>query len=217
MPEPQDPAPEGTRLALIEAGLDLFGRKGFAATSTRELAARAATNVASIAYHFGGKEGLRSACAAEFARRIAAVLAAVPDDPPATPEAARARLHQILRAVATFVVATPQARDAVAFMLRELADGGGTVDAVYRRLVDPVHRRLCGLWAGATGQDAESPAVRLTVFSLVGQVLYFRIGQPIVTRRMDWERIGADEAAAIARVLAANLDAMLDASRKGLP
>ena len=52
-----------TRAALIAAGLRLFGEKGFDATSTRDIAAAANTNIASIAYHFGGKEGLRLACA----------------------------------------------------------------------------------------------------------------------------------------------------------
>ena len=47
-----------TRQALIAAGLHLFGHQGYAATSTRELAGRAQTNIASIAYHFGGKSGL---------------------------------------------------------------------------------------------------------------------------------------------------------------
>ena len=68
-----DSIPAGTRADLIAAGLHLFGRDGFAATSTRALAAQAGTNVASIAYHFGGKEGLRLACADEVLRRIAMV------------------------------------------------------------------------------------------------------------------------------------------------
>ncbi|MBN9445309.1 MAG: TetR family transcriptional regulator, partial [Bosea sp.] len=49
---------EGTRQALIRAGLDLFGRNGFDATSTREIAQAAGVNSAGIAYHFGGKDGL---------------------------------------------------------------------------------------------------------------------------------------------------------------
>ena len=52
-----------TRAALIRAALKLFGRQGFEGTSTREIAALANANIGSIAYHFGGKEGLRAACA----------------------------------------------------------------------------------------------------------------------------------------------------------
>ena len=46
------------RLRLLDAGLTLFADKGFANTSTRELAQAAQVNVAAISYYFGDKEGL---------------------------------------------------------------------------------------------------------------------------------------------------------------
>ncbi|RVC47943.1 TetR family transcriptional regulator, partial [Mesorhizobium sp. M4B.F.Ca.ET.088.02.2.1] len=54
---------EQTRAALVHAALKLFGRQGYDGTSTREIAAEAKANIGSIAYHFGGKEGLRTAAA----------------------------------------------------------------------------------------------------------------------------------------------------------
>lgn len=209
------PPPEGTRLQLIEAGLHLFGHQGFAAASTRAIAARAGTNIASIAYHFGGKDGLREACAAEFVRRMQTVLMSAEAAPPASPDEAAAELRQVLRTMAGYLLAGPEANDMAAFMLRELGDGGPTVATIYERLVEPAHRRLCALWAVATGAEADSPAVRLRLFSLLGQVVYFRIGAPIVTRRMGWRSMGPDEVAEIVAVLLDNLDAALDAARKG--
>ena len=46
------------RERLLDAALMLFARKGFAATSTRELAGTADCNVSMIAHYFGSKEGL---------------------------------------------------------------------------------------------------------------------------------------------------------------
>ena len=46
------------RQQLLHAGLKLFAEKGFAKTSTREIALAAHANVASISYYFGDKEGL---------------------------------------------------------------------------------------------------------------------------------------------------------------
>ncbi|TXT35313.1 MAG: TetR family transcriptional regulator, partial [Comamonadaceae bacterium] len=46
------------RLRLLDAGLALFADKGFANTSTREIAQTAQVNVAAISYYFGDKEGL---------------------------------------------------------------------------------------------------------------------------------------------------------------
>jgi len=47
-----------TRDRLIVAAGELFGEKGFHATTTREICARARANVASIHYHFQDKSGL---------------------------------------------------------------------------------------------------------------------------------------------------------------
>ena len=71
-PLPASPRSDATRAALVAAGLDLFGRRGFEATSTREIAAAAGVNLAAIAYHFGSKDGLRLACADFIAARTLA-------------------------------------------------------------------------------------------------------------------------------------------------
>ena len=63
---------EQTRLALVRAGLRLFGQRGFDGTSTRQIAAAAKANIGSIAYHFGGKEGLRLAAADHIVETIRA-------------------------------------------------------------------------------------------------------------------------------------------------
>ncbi|HEY3724635.1 MAG TPA: TetR family transcriptional regulator [Acidimicrobiia bacterium] len=53
---------------LYEAALDLMGRKGIEATSTREiLGAVGIKNPSAISYHFGSKAGLVDAMAAELA------------------------------------------------------------------------------------------------------------------------------------------------------
>ncbi|HEX6141368.1 MAG TPA: TetR family transcriptional regulator, partial [Geminicoccaceae bacterium] len=48
---------EATRERLLLAAIDVFGRRGFEA-STRELAGAAGVNLAAIPYHFGSKHGL---------------------------------------------------------------------------------------------------------------------------------------------------------------
>ncbi|TIW24612.1 MAG: DUF1956 domain-containing protein, partial [Mesorhizobium sp.] len=72
-------------------------------------------------------------------------------------------------------------------------------------------RRLCRLWEQATGESAESEATRLTVFTMIGQVIYFRIGREAVMRRMGWREIGNEEAAKVVAVTTGNLRAMLAA------
>lgn len=197
----------GTRASLILAALHLFGRKGYDGTSTRAIADRAGTNVASIAYHFEGKSGLRRACAELVGERISGALA--PFDaatPPETPEAAHKTLRNALRAFVGLVVGSSEAEDMVSFVVRELSEPGPVADQLFDTVFLPRHARFCALWSMATGQPAESEEVKLTVFAMIGQVAYFRIAQPFVARRMAWDTLGPAEADRIAEVLLRNLD-----------
>jgi len=216
---------ETTRAALVQAALRLFGRQGFDGTSTREIAAEAKANIGSIAYHFGGKEGLRIAAADYIVDTIQAIAGQAIGDsqqPPSghptaempTREAARAQLSSALERMVGFVVASPQAGEIVQFVLRELSHPTAALDRIYEGVFEPTHRRLCLIWEQATGEPAESEATRLTVFTLIGQVIYFRIGREAVMRRMGWPAIGTAEAGKIAAAVTDNLGAIL-AARKG--
>ena len=210
---------DSTRQSLIDSALDRFGAKGYDAASTREIAAGAETNIGSIAYYFGGKEGLRRACA-EFVvatiRNVAQLAlgqAGGGDEfDGLTPDAARERLEAAMRRIVRFVLVQPQARLIVRFMLREIANPSVALDIIYSGVMVPTHRRLCRLWATATGENPESENVRLTTFSMIGQIFYFRIGQEIITRRMDWRGYGPSEADAIADIIIRNMHASLDAN-----
>ncbi|MCA0451976.1 MAG: DUF1956 domain-containing protein, partial [Proteobacteria bacterium] len=87
------------------------------------------------------------------------------------------------------------------------------LDLIYEGVFAPMHVRLCELWSLATGEPADAERTRITVFTLIGQVVYFRIGREAVKRRMGWSEIGADEAARIVAVARSNLDAILSARR----
>lgn len=204
------PPANATRQALIAAGIRLFGRQGFSATSVRQLASEAKANIAAIAYHFGGKEGLRLACAEEFGRRMSGALGSGGPDHLQLSTPPREALRWIVQQMVGFLLSGPGSDEIVPFMLRELAEDSPAIDAVYRGFAEPMHRRLCQLWGEATGSEPEDETVRLAVFSLIGQIMYFRIGRPIVTRRLGWENYGPTEIQRITHRVLQNLDAVLD-------
>ena len=212
------PKPEGTAADLIAAGLKLFGQKGFAATSTREIAAEAGANIASIAYHFGSKDGLRLACGQEVRRRIGGTVAAVlegpADAPPPSPDAAMMQIEAAIRAMTAFLLTQRAAEDVVPFMLREVAENGANLDMLYDGMILPAHGRFCALWAAATGSAPDSEYTRLMVFSAIGQILYFRIGRPIVERRLGWAEWGTERARQTADVIVSNVRAMIERERR---
>nr|WP_235679161.1 CerR family C-terminal domain-containing protein [Aquibium microcysteis] len=209
-----------TRFALIQAALKLFGEKGFDGTSTREIATAARANIGSIAYHFGGKEGLRSACAEHIVEAVGAIAAQAIGPAagalagPMDRETARAILHAVAERFVMTVVGNPQAVPFVQFVLRELSQPTIALERIYDGVFEPNHKRFCLLWEKATGQPADSRQTMLTVFTIVGQVMYFRIAREAVTRRMGWADIGAAEGKAIAAAVCANIDAMVAAARK---
>lgn len=69
-----------TRQRLLQEALRLFAEKGYDAVGIREVAAAAETNVASIAFHFSGKEGLYGAVIEHVAEELAHLHRAVFDD-----------------------------------------------------------------------------------------------------------------------------------------
>ncbi len=206
---------EATRAALVRAALDLFGAKGYEATSTREIAGAAEANVAAIAYHFGGKEGLRLACANFVVATISEVLADGLGEAERiealSPDAARDLLARFVSAMIDGIVARDAARLIVPFMVREMFEPSAAFERVYAG-VRPIHVKACLVWSRATGAPAESDGTRLAVFALIGQIIYFRLARPAVLRRMDWRDIGPSQASAIKRVVLANLDAALNAA-----
>jgi AcrR family transcriptional regulator len=208
---------EQTRAALVRAALKLFGRQGFEGTSTREIAALANANIGSIAYHFGGKEGLRAACANYIVETIGGIAGAAMAETAGEihgPEQAHARLNTVLEAMVGFIVARPEAGEFVQFVLRELSQPSEALDIIYDGVFEPVHKRLCKIWAEASGEDAESERTRITIFTLIGQVVYFRIARAAVMRRMGWSALGPAEAQDIISVVGSNIGAIL-AARKG--
>lgn len=215
----QTSSAEATRSELIRAGLELFGEHGFTATSTREVATRAKANIGSIAYHFGGKSGLHEACATFCVETISGLLRPAWEQMPTealaslSKDDALTRLTSLIDVFALFLVLRPEAEAIARFMLREVTQPSGTLDVIYDNLIGPTHIRLCTLWAAATGHSADSSETRLSVFAMIGQILYFRLGRDIVRRRLDWAEIGPQETADIARILKSNVIAAVRQAR----
>ncbi|ANZ42998.1 TetR family transcriptional regulator [Lentzea guizhouensis] len=88
--------PERTRARIMEAAAAEFGAKGYAATRTTDIAARAGVNKQLISYYFGGKEGLYREIATSWHTEGRAM--ASPDQP----------LDEV---IAAFVMTTAHNRD----------------------------------------------------------------------------------------------------------
>jgi AcrR family transcriptional regulator len=64
------PRGEETRARIVTAAIELFGARGFDATSTRDIAAHASVSSPALQYYFDSKEGLYLACLEDVVARF---------------------------------------------------------------------------------------------------------------------------------------------------
>lgn len=171
---PPESASTDTRDRLLDAGEELFTRKGYAATSVRTITAAAGCNLASVNYHFGGKRNLyrevfRRRLGALRQQRLAAVEAAIraagdaPDLAPILQAFAQAFLEPLRE--------QPTGRGPLRLMLREIVDPLLPADFFQTELIVPVNRALTEIVARVAPELSEHE-VRLCVQSFLGQLLH---------------------------------------------
>jgi AcrR family transcriptional regulator len=206
-----------TRARLIEAALDVFGRLGLEGATTRQIAKQAGVNLAAIVYHFGGKEALHLAVAEHIVGRIASllqpVLAEMADArAAASPAAARAALTHVLGHYVDVILGNAEAERWARFIVREQMQPTQAFETI-ERFMGGAHGLATRLVAAAL-ERPEDEEVRLRVFTMIGQILVFRVAQALVLGRMGWKAIGAAERAKIKRVVSENVVAILTFGNK---
>ncbi|KZL02156.1 putative HTH-type transcriptional regulator YttP [Pseudovibrio sp. Ad5] len=209
-----------TKRDLIESALYHFGHEGYAGTSTRSIAQTAKANIASIAYHFDGKAGLKRACINFIAMSIGDVMSVVlnrklSDIEHLSPEDARTKILEMIDRMITFTQTNKRAELVIGFMLKEVLHSPEEVDTLYHLIFEPLMDRVTVLFSRATGQPVASDELKLAIFAMIGQLLYIRLARPLVLKRMGWQDVGPDELAQIKSILHRSINALLDDLSKG--
>jgi AcrR family transcriptional regulator len=197
------PSPPETRERLLLAAVDVFGRNGFAETSTRMLAAAAGVNLQAIPYHFGSKEQLYLAVASHIADRMLERVAPSRDraraliaKAPLSKDDAQALLNELLEALASLLLedaSEPIAR----FIVREQMEPTAAFDHLYEHVMAPQLEIARKLVATLLGADPRSHRVRLRTVGLLGSVVFLRTGHTLVKRQLGWSEVGAREMSAV--------------------
>lgn len=175
--EPKSAAsPEATRDSLLAAAAAVFAEQGYAQARVREIARRAAANLAAINYHFGGKQALYLEVLRHHAQeRIGRYPMPAPQaDPEAALAAAIAALLQ------RFLAAGPSAL-LPQLMMRELAAPTEALPNVVQAMIRPQFLQLQALVAGVLGPTAEPALVQRCAFSIVSQCIFYLFARPLVS------------------------------------
>jgi AcrR family transcriptional regulator len=124
-----DPAPPTSRERILQAATELFAERGYDATSTRTIADAVGLNIATVAYHVGGKPDLyrevvrrgHEAQRDAMARPLLELGATGPD-----PTEVRAALGRFVDAYLDFCVANPHVP--ALWMRRWLSEGADVAE-----------------------------------------------------------------------------------------
>jgi len=182
---------DSTRQILLDTAIRLFGQRGYDAVSTRMLAEAAAVNVAAIKYHFGSKDHL-------YVGAIDAIVDLIePRLDIVTQLAEHAKaiagsdlqrqaevIRQLVNTVLTTLLETPMLQTAIPFVLRELFVPGPHFSRLYEAVPKRLHVMLTDLVAWILSLDPESEAAKVRTHAVVGQIIIFHLGRPILLRRL---------------------------------
>lgn len=169
-----------TRTRLLDVATQVFAEAGYYATTIRDIARRAGTNVAAVNYHFGDKLGLYTEILETRiapAERTAPVRQALELDGP--PEMV---LRQAIKAMA-HTVCSEQDRDLrMRVIMHELAQPSPAIDHVINKMSRPLYDRFRKLIGRMIGLPIDHEKTRLCTHSVIGQIVHYAHARPFVAR-----------------------------------
>ncbi len=205
---PNSAGPSPTAQALTDAAIDLFGAYGYHGVSTRMLSEQAGTNVAAIRYHFGGKDELYRAsieAVVEVLQPRLALARAAFDQGRALAGADSVRqarlIADLLDALLDTFLGNPDMQRFLPLILREFSVPGPHFDRFYQALPRQLHLLFADMVAMVDGCPADDPVTILRAHALIGQLMVFNIGRPILFRRLGWRGYNPTRIRAVAGVL----------------
>ncbi len=208
------------RQRLIEAALAVFGEHGFKGASTRAIAGAAGANIAAIPYYFGGKEGLYLAVAGHIADEITSRMGPglrgaemLAGNPSTTDEQRRHTMLALADGFVSMMVGTEEAALWARFIVREQFDPTEAFDILYERIMAPSYVAISKLLGPMLGLEPDSEALKLRVFSIIGQALVFRVARSAILRRLEWDTYTPERLDQIRAALRANILAITESGR----
>ncbi|MBI2751836.1 MAG: CerR family C-terminal domain-containing protein [Burkholderiales bacterium] len=165
------------RNRLLDAALVLFAEKGFAKTSTREIALAAQINIASISYYFGDKAGLYKAVFTDARCN--------PNVPPESIADASISLQQALtRLMGSFLDPLKQGdlmQHCMKLHFREMLEPTGIWQEEIDSNIKPAHAALVSVLCRHLGLAKADDDIHTLAFSISGLGVMLHIGCDVVT------------------------------------
>jgi AcrR family transcriptional regulator len=170
-----------TKERLIDAASALFAEHGFHATTVRDIATRARTNVAAGHYHYGSKRDLylevlreQFASTREMLRERGAAPPTAGERPPRAALEERLRLR--VQVMLDVLIGPPPSLHGT-LMCREMADPTEALPVIVDEFIRPMTAEMTAIVAQI--EPGLTPAaLERVVLSIIGQVVHWRVAMP---------------------------------------
>ena len=201
---------------LLEAGVDVFGKHGFDAATTRMIAKKADVNIAAIPYYFNGKEGLYHAVVAHITGKLESQVESTlleidgrVSEGNMNREEALTLLEKLLEKMINFMVGSSEAPRFARIVLREQLYPSSAYDIIFNRIMAPLINAIAKMVTTATGATP-SRVASLRALTLIGQVIVFRVARETTVRALGLKGYSTDETAEIRRVILEQTRGMIE-------
>ena len=168
---------DDTRQRLIDAAGAIFAEKGYEAASVRDICQQASANIAAVNYHFGDKKSLYVA-AVRHAQSCADSenpdITWPADMPPVE------RLRAFILKMLELKLAVDKPAWHLGIMLREMAFPTEACAAVVEDYVRPMANGMRAILLDLQGKEFPDEQGNMIGFSIVGQVLFYYVHQPMI-------------------------------------
>jgi AcrR family transcriptional regulator len=201
-------AGKDTSALLIESGIALFGARGYDGVTTRELAHGARTNISSIKYHFGGKEGLYHAVLEEIIHEITELvgpLLLALRNGVAEANGNRDVLTRLARQFAQnwcrAALGDPRTQKRIPPIVREVIQPSRHFTVIYDGFFRVLYDVLGELLAAAHGQAAVDEELQIRTHIIMNVVWGFIFTESIFWHQMGWKGYNRNRIEAIVPIL----------------
>ena len=168
-----------TRDKLIEAAGHVFAERGYRAATIREICRRAGANVAAVNYTFGDKMGLytevlrHSVRAAKTAAMSAALDASL---------SAEETIRGVIRARLMSLCQESRPDWHIRLVMHEFSHPTPAMGRVVDEGMRPIYDRVRKAVGEIIGLPPDHETTRLSVNSIVGQILFYTFSRPVLAR-----------------------------------
>jgi AcrR family transcriptional regulator len=171
---------ELTRDKLIEAAGHVFAERGFRAATIREICRRAGANVAAVNYTFGDKMGLYTEVLRHSVRAAGhAAAMSVALDPNLSPEGT---IRGVIRARLMSLCQGSRPDWHFRLVMHEFSHPTPAMGRVVDEGMRPIYDRVRKAVGAIIGLPPDHETTRLSVNSIVGQILFYTFSRPVLAR-----------------------------------